>query len=136
MKPTNWLSVISKAVCLLTVAIALADCKSAHEWSLQTKSTGVVADTLLFGDSIIYREYSRNDTLVIHEREIITMHHNNLQSKTDTLYICEKEKDSPFQSMIEKGARGLEIALVLLGASFIIIALSKAVSLIIKSKKQ
>lgn len=136
MKPGGWLTSLSMALCLLTVALALTDCKSASELSRQTKSTGAVADTLLYGDSIIYREYTRNDTVVIHERQVITMHHNNLQSQTDTIRICEeREKGSPFQSLIEKGAKGLEIALVLLGASFVILAICKGYSIIKKTLK-
>lgn len=130
-----WCS-IRVAMCLLTVALALSDCKTTSDTGLSvlTKSEGVVADTIHFSDSTIYREWWKNDTIIIHEKEIITSYRNTLDAKTDTVVIVQetvKGDGNPFLALIKNLPNGAESALVFFGVAMLIVVI---IQLILRKK--
>ena len=129
-KRSIWCS-IKFALCLLTVAFAFPDCKTSDtELSLLTKSEGVVSDTIHFSDSTIYREWWKNDTIIIHEKEIITNYRNTLEAKVDTIIIVQevvKEDGNPVLALIKNLPNGVEAALVFLGVAMLVAVIIKLI---------
>lgn len=112
--------------------MAILGCKHVEQMTLQDKHHGATADTLHFSDSLIYREYHKGDTLVIHEREIINNYHNRLDSRTDTVVMKQViEKDADIKSLVQK----IKIELMNLGMLVLFgLSLFVVVKKIVKTK--
>ena len=114
----------------------LSGCRTppSGDGGLFVKSEGVVADTIHFSDSTIYREWWKNDTIIIHEKEIITNYRNTLEARTDTVVIVQevvKEDGNPVLALIKNLPNGVEAALVFLGVAMLVAVIIK---LIIRKK--
>ena len=97
---------------------------------LFVKSEGVVADTIHHTDSIIYREWWKNDTIIIHEKEIITNYRNTLEARTDTVVIVQevvKEDGNPVLALIKNLPNGAVAALVFLGVAMLVVVIIKLI---------
>lgn len=110
----------------------LSSCKTPPlgDGGLFVKSEGVVADTIHFSDSTIYREWWKNDTIVIHEKEIITNYRNTLEARTDTVVIVQevvKEDGNPVLALIKNLPNGVEAALVFLGVAMLVVVIIKLI---------
>lgn len=112
--------------------MAILGCKHVEQMTLQETHRGTIADTLHFSDSLIYREWYKNDTLVIHEKEIINNYHNRLDSRTDTVVMKQViEKDVDVKSLIQK----LKMELMNLGMLVLFgLSLFAVVKKIVKTK--
>lgn len=123
---------------LIAMCLLMSSCRTPPSGdgglSVLTKSEGVVADTIHFSDSTIYREWWKNDTIIIHEKEIITSYRNTLDAKTDTVVIVQetvKGDGNPFLALIKNLPNGAESALVFFGVAMLIVVI---IQLILRKK--
>lgn len=96
-------------------SILMAGCATLREThtsesSIRESQSAIFLDTIRYADSVVYREYWRHDTLVMHEREIITRQNNTTLHHVDTVVIDNRDFET---KVIEKRDHKVEIILVI-----------------------